>query len=77
MNVNSYIFQSPYSSQVQIGRLDSSASSDESTSNKNNEVENNSKPMKEESQIIENMQTQKTEEIVSARNSDALLDFYA
>jgi len=43
MQVNSYIFQSPYSSQVQVGRLDTSKntqSSDDKSDSKQSEAVN-------------------------------------
>ena len=76
MNVNSYIFQSPYSSQVQIGRLASSASSDNSSSNTNQEVANTT--VTKEVPTFENMDTQKAVKVQPTQNSsDASLDLYA
>ncbi len=77
MNVNRYIFQSPYSSQIQIGRLDSNASSDENSSNKNGEVSNNIQYTNKESSSFENMKIQESVKSVPKQNPDTLLDFYA
>ncbi len=72
MNVNRYIFQSPYNSQVQVGRLDSSTSS-----NENKEVSNNIQATKKETISFENIKTQKDIETAPEQNPDALLDLYA
>ncbi len=77
MNVNRYIFQSPYSSQIQIGRLESNASSDESSSNKNEEVSNNIQYTNKESSSFENMKIQESVKSVPKQNPDTLLDLYA
>lgn len=77
MNVDTYIFQSPYSSQVQVGRLDPNASSDESNSNEDQQVENNTEAAKQESQLLQDIEASKTLEVAPTKNSDALLDLYA
>ena len=67
MNVNNtYVFQSPYHSQTQIGRPDPSAKQDESSVDST----------KKESDKM----TQKTQEAVtteSTKNSNSTLDIYA
>jgi len=75
MNVNSYIFQSPYSNQVQIGRLDTSSSS--SNTSVNQEMTNTSQQTAKKAPKFENMDTQKTTESQPVQTSDTSLDLYA
>lgn len=75
MNVNSYIFQSPYSNQVQIGRLDTSSSSNDTSVNQ--ETTNTSQQAAKQAPKFENMDTQQTTETQPVQTSDSSLDLYA
>ncbi len=74
MNVNSYIFQSPYSSQIQIGRPDTTAT-------KSTTAEVSSKSGQTQAKDIpsfDNTKTQKTNESVKETlTSNSTLDMYA
>ena len=74
MQVNRYIFQSPYSNQVQIGRPDPSLSSEQTTS------ENTSGLMESTNTSLQNAQSfQATQvgDVVPTVSGDSLLDVYA
>jgi hypothetical protein len=74
MQVNSYIFQSPYSSQVQIGRLDTS------TNNKETSTQDDSALKNAVNQPLNNAQSFKatqTQEVKPTVDGGALLDTYA
>lgn len=75
MNVNSYIFQSPYSNQVQIGRLDPSSSNNETSVNQ--EATNTIQQAAKQAPKFENMDTQKTTETEPVQTSNTSLDLYA
>jgi len=75
MNVNSYIFQSPYSNQVQIGRLDTSSSNNNTSVNQ--ETTNTSQQATKQTPKFENMDTQKTTEAQPIQTSNTGLDLYA
>ena len=67
MNVNSsYIFQSPYNNQIQIGRPDPSTEQDKST------VDSTQKQSEDKVQEIQKLDTSKT-----IKNSEFNLDIYA
>ena len=73
MQINSYIFQSPSSNQVQIGRLDPNSVSEQKPQG------NDSEPMQgteSSSQNTQSIQTTKTSEAIPAVTSDNLLDIY-
>ncbi len=70
MNVNNtYLFQSPYHSQTQVGRPDPSAKQDEST------IHSTQKESDEMTQETQKMQ--EVEAIESTKNSNSTLDLYA
>lgn len=75
MNVNSYVFESPYSGRVQVGRPDPSASSKETASNANQASLTNIKS--KEMPTLEKVATQPIEETESTNKQDKLLDIYA
>jgi len=75
MTVNRYIFQSPYSSQVQVGRPDPSVKSDSSSITQ--ESASNTQQAPKEIPSFENMDTQKTQEVTPVEKSDTLLNLYA
>lgn len=74
MQVNRYLFQSPYSSQVQIGRLDENTSTRDETQQETSrltESTNNSL------QNAQNFQASNTGEVKTTVSSNNLLDTYA
>jgi hypothetical protein len=75
MTVNRYIFQSPYSNQIQVGKLDPSSQGDSSSISQ--EATNNTQTAKKETPSFENMETQKTQEVTAVEKSDVLLNLYA
>ncbi len=75
MQVSSYIFQSPYPSPVQFGRVDTSASSDKSSTATNTQADKATQPIMQRAPDFENLETQKTQEV--AQSSDNLLNLYA
>ncbi|RLA72805.1 MAG: hypothetical protein DRG78_23365 [Epsilonproteobacteria bacterium] len=77
MTVDKYIFQSPYSSQVQVGRPAPSAGSDSGSSSVNQEAANNTQSAPREIPSFESMDTQKATEVTPTENSDTLLNLYA
>jgi len=73
MQVNRYIFQSPYSNQVQIGRPDPSLSIEQTTS------ENTSGLMESTNTSLQNAQSfqaTQTSEVTPTVTNDSLLDVY-
>jgi hypothetical protein len=73
MNVNHYIFQSPYNSQVQVGRLDKTTQD----SSLSQTVEDNKKTS-DDTSSFDKMATQKAEEVSKIKFTDSsLLDTYA
>ncbi|MCF6339476.1 MAG: hypothetical protein L3J10_01830 [Sulfurimonas sp.] len=75
MQVNSYIFQSPYSSQVQIGRLDTSKNT-ESTDDSGNSTQSKAvnKPLETTRDLKEN---QAKLDLVQSFLKTQTLDIYA
>lgn len=74
MQVTRYLFQSPYSSQVQVGRADTSSSAQQSG------VQDDSGLQKAANQTLESAKTFKAnqvEEVKPTISSDSLLDIYA
>ena len=69
MNVNSYLFQSPYHNQTQVGRVDPSATQDKSSVNQTKEMEDRI--------IQDTKEAQKIEASKATQNSDFRLDLYA
>lgn len=74
MNVGSYIFQSPYSSQVQVGRPDPSAKQEDSSTQSSNSSLSVVNPTLQEAQTTEAAQVSEVEPTVE---SAQLLDIYA
>ena len=75
MQVNSYIFQSPYSSQIQIGRLDTSKNT-QSSDDKDNSAQSQAvnKPLDTARDLKEN---QAKLELVQSFLKTKTLDIYA
>ncbi|MGB3961439.1 MAG: hypothetical protein WBK95_04335 [Sulfurimonas sp.] len=71
MNVSSYIFQSPYHSQMQIGRPDTSAANQQNAAK---EALNTPNPTLEKAQ---NFQASQTKEVKPTIQDAPLLDTYA
>ena len=69
MNVNRYIFQSPYSTQVQVGHLDTSVANSENQTQKSKET------LSESSDVVE--KTAQIKRDKSSIDSNYLLDIYA
>lgn len=77
MTVDRYIFQSPYSSQFQVGRPDPSASSQKETSSVSAEILKGPEQVQQQAPTAQNTTVEKTEAIQSTNNSDQLLNLYA
>ncbi|MCW8895575.1 hypothetical protein [Sulfurimonas sp.] len=74
MQVTRYLFQSPYSNQIQIGRPDTSSSTKQSG------IENDSGLQKAANQSLQNAEAFKAtqiQEVKPAVSSNSLLDTYA
>lgn len=67
MEVTRYLFQSPYSNQVQVGRAETSTSSNTKDTGANNSPVSN----------ITSLESKVTQESQKAQPSDKLLDTYA
>ena len=74
MQVNRYIFQSPYSSQVQVGRLDPSVASGQKTQADTSGL---IKSTNTSLQNAQSFQATQTGEVTPTVTNDALLDVYA
>lgn len=74
MNVGSYIFQSPYSSSVQVGRPDPSVKKEDSSAQSGNSSFSAINPTVQEAQTLQATQTQEVKPTVE---SAQLLDIYA
>jgi hypothetical protein len=72
MNVNSYIFQSPYSSSVQVGRPDPNANTQE-----NKEETLSAKDTNQTLKNAEMLQTSNSKEVTPSVESANKLDIYA
>lgn len=72
-----YVFQSPYSNQVQIGRLDTTSSSEQSTTNTTEQAQTNT--TNEQKTFVDSkaFQETQTKEVPQIENSDNLLNLYA
>jgi len=75
MTIDRYIFQSPYSSQIQVGRPDLSANSKETGSNLPTEILKN--PTETTQPAPQGVLVEKTEEISPTNSSNQLLNLYA
>ena len=74
MQVTRYLFQSPYSSQVQVGRPDTSSSTEQSS------VSDDSGLQKAANQSLQNAEAFKATQVKEVKpvvSSDSLLDIYA
>ena len=74
MNVGSYIFQSPYSSQVQVGRPDPNAKSEDSST----ATSSQSAPVVNETlSSAQSFEATQVSEVTPTVDSEQLLDVYA
>jgi len=74
MNVAQYTFQSPYSSQVQVGRLDPSSKQETSTASSDSGLIKSTNTTLKNAQSFQATQTQ---EVTPTVDSSRLLDVYA
>jgi hypothetical protein len=74
MQVTNYLFQSPYSSQVQVGRPNTSSSGEQKSTQSDSGLQQAINKPLEEAQSFKETQIQEVEPAVK---SDALLDIYA
>jgi hypothetical protein len=72
-----YVFQSPYSNQVQIGRLDTTSSSEQSTTNTTEQSQANTTNESKTFADSKAFQETLTKEVPKIENSDNLLNIYA
>ncbi len=77
MNVEKYIFQSPYSSQFQVGRAEASTASQEESSNSSPQGLKSEEQVKQQAPTFQPTQTEKDEALKSINSIDKLLDIYA
>ena len=73
MNVTQYTFQSPYSSQFQIGRPDPSASKVDTTQDSSALIKSTNTSLSDAKSFL----STQTSEVTPTVNSSALLDIYA
>ena len=76
MNVSSYIFQSPYSSQVQVGRPDPSVKREDSASASASSAQS-APVVNEVVSEAESFEATQTSAVAPTVSSDNLLDVYA
>lgn len=76
MNVGSYIFQSPYSSQVQVGRPDPNAKSENVSSESGNSFTAVNSTA-QEAQTLKTTQVSEVKPTVDSTEPTQLLDVYA
>jgi hypothetical protein len=74
MEIKQYLFQSPYSSQVQIGRLDPSVEQNQKTQEQTQSLVNNTNQTAKEAQQFNSAQTKEVTPAVASKDS---LDLYA
>ena len=77
MNVSRYLFQSPYSNQVQVGRPDPSAKQEESAQSSTQGSVNNITVTNETVQEAKTFQASQVSEVEPTVESPQLLDVYA
>jgi len=77
MTVDRYIFQSPYSSQVQVGRPDPSATSKEQTSSASTEILKGPDQVQQQAPAFQSTSVEKTEVVQPTSDSTQLLNLYA
>ena len=77
MTVDRYIFQSPYSSQFQVGRPVPSASSKEETSSVSTEIVKGPDQVQQQAPTFQNTQVEKAAEVEPTNNNNQLLNLYA
>ena len=75
MNVGSYIFQSPYSSQVQVGRPDPSVKKEDSSSSSS--AQQSTTVVNEIVSEAKSFESTQVSEVKPVVESDKLLDVYA
>ena len=76
MNVSSYIFQSPYSSQVQVGRPDPSVKQEDSASTSTSSTQS-APVVNEVVSEAKSFEATQTTAVTPTVSSDNLLDVYA
>ena len=74
MEIQQYLFQSPYSSQVQIGRVDPSVAQNETQQEQTSSLAESSNQTRKEAQ---NFQSSQTKEVQTQMSDSRLLDTYA
>ncbi len=74
MQVKSYTFQSPYPSQVQVGRADSSSSQNKKTEENTSKLTQESNETLKNAEVLTDTQAQEVQVKVSGEH---LLDVYA
>lgn len=77
MTIDRYIFQSPYSNQIQVGRPDPSATSKDETSSLSTEILKGPDQVQQQAPVSQNTPVEKTEEVSSTKDSNQLLNLYA
>jgi hypothetical protein len=77
MTVNRYIFQSPYSSQVQVGRPDPSATSKEETSSVSTAILKGPDQVQQRAPAFQSTPVEKTETVQPTNDISQLLNLYA
>ena len=77
MNVGRYIFQSPYSSQVQVGRPDPSVKNEEGESSKTQSSSGSFTTVNSTVQEAQVFEATQTSEVKPTVESNQLLDVYA
>jgi hypothetical protein len=78
MTVNRYLFQSPYSSQVQVGRLDPSVKQESDAQKASTELSKNSNETLQKAQNFQASQVSEVKpKVEAAADSSKLLDVYA
>jgi len=77
MNVGSYIFQSPYSSQVQVGRPDPSVKSEESENSTTQSSAGSFTAVNSTATEAQTFQSTQVSEVEPTVESNQLLDVYA
>ncbi len=74
MNVTQYTFQSPYSSQVQVGRPDPSSQKSDASQSDGSELINSTNSSMQNAESFQTAQTQEVKPVVDTGNT---LDVYA
>lgn len=77
MNVAQYTFQSPYSSAVQVGRLDPSSVKEEESTSANSSSSQSAPVVNETLSSAQSFEAAQTSEVKPTVESNQLLDVYA